>query len=280
MTDERMLEKISKLLAQAEGTSNKAEAEAYSERAQFLAAQYSIDLELARYRQKSKTEREELTTKRIVTGEPNRQYKNRWWVDLFLEIARVNDLRCTIAWDRAAVHAYGYPSDIAVAEMLFASLNTQMVGLCGHALRRGDHKEIGVHGATYRLNFYEAFINEIGRRLQHARRQAMNEQRERDAAAATAQAFAATMEDGSAITEVLDGDEAPVTGALVMVKKQEAVHDFYEKATAGKLSRGGYRSIAPKTVSYGAQAHGRAAGSNASLGARGSLPGPRPSIGQ
>ena len=45
------MDKIGKLLAQAEGTSNEHEAEAFVTRAQELATAYAVDLELARSRQ-------------------------------------------------------------------------------------------------------------------------------------------------------------------------------------------------------------------------------------
>lgn len=275
-----ILEKISKLLAQAEGTTNQVEAEAYTERAQHLAATYSINLELARHRQKSKEQREELTKRRIQVGEPDRQFKNRWWVDLFLEIAATNDLRITISHDRAAVWAYGYPSDTDVAEMLFASLNTQMVSLCGANLKAGVHKAEGIHGATYRLNFYEGFIQSIGHRLYKARADAMREQKLLDAEAA--ELFTPVMEDGSVpeqVTATDSGEAEVVTGALVMVKKKEAVNDYYTKSTAGTLSGRGYRSIRPKTVNYTANAHGTKAGQSARIGAQGALSGGRRALG-
>lgn len=262
-------QKILSLLALIEsGSATMGEIENATEAVQRLASTYAIDIERVRHMQKSKEQREELTSKRINVGEPGRQFKNRWWVDLFLAIARSNDLRCTISYDRSVVTAYGYPSDIRMAELLFVSLNTQMVGQCGAALRRGDHKALGVHGATYRLNFYEGFIQTIDYRLAKARRDVMAEQRARDESAAAL--FAPQMDDGSAMDTVTagdDGSEQPMTAALVMVKKSQAVGDYYKKETDGKLSRGGYRSIRPKTVNHSAAHHGRTAGNNASLGA-------------
>ena len=265
-------DKISKLLAMAEGTTNKDEANAYTEKAQKLATEYAVDLELARARQKTKTQREELTHRRIITGEPGRQFKNRWWVDLMLQVAEVNDLRCTISHDRSVVNAYGYPSDLDVAEMLYTSLNAQMIGGVALDLKTGVHKELGVHGATYRLNFYEAFISTIGSRLYRARREAMADQKMRDDAAAAL--FAPTLDNGDGLDLVAATEDtaAPVTGALVMVKKKEAVNDYYAASTRGTLSRASYRSIQPKTFSGAAQGRGATAANNASLGLGRGLP--------
>lgn len=265
---------IIKLLAQAEGTTNQDEAAAYSAKAQHLASTYAVDMELVRFQQESKEQREELTSKRIQVGEPGRQFKNRWWVDLFGEVAHVNDLEWTVTHDRAWVNVYGYPSDIRMTELLFTSLNTQMVSQCAAALRRGDHRAVGVHGATYRLNFYEAFIATLGVRLRVARRDALAERRQRDEEAGARLRYGQC--DGTCTADCghCKGGGVPATAALVMVKKKERVGDYY-KAHRGVVSRTPYRSIRPKTLSTAAQRHGRDAAERATLGAKAALPGPR-----
>lgn len=260
-----MVEKVGKLLAQAEGTTNQAEAEAYTELAQKLAATYAIDLELARANQKTKEQREEPTTERIVVGESGRRFANRWWVDLMWQVTDSNDVRWTVSGDRAVMWLYGYPSDIEVSKLLFASLNAQMVGGVAHNLKTGVHKELGVHGATYRLNFYEGFIETIGMRLRRARREALLEQKQREEAA-----------------PVTPTDDAPaLTGALVMVKKKERVNDYYDaNNNVPKSSRrtAGYQSIQPKTLNRSAQSDGASAAHAARLSAQGALPGARTAL--
>lgn len=263
------LDKIVKLLHLAENTTNQAEAEAYAEKAQHLASVASIDLEMAYYRQSQKEKREEPTNKRVQTGQPGKKFKNRFWVDLLLEIAEVNDLRCTISYDRSACWMYGYPSDIEVAEILYGSLASQMVEQANASLSRGEHKERGIHGATWRVNFYHGFIEAIGFRLQKARTDAMREQKERDAAVANL---------ASAATPQVAENDLPVTGALVMVKKKEAVNDFYAKETAGKLSRRSYRNDPPQNSSYSAQNAGARAGQAARLGTEKALPGAKKAV--
>lgn len=269
-----MMEKIAKLLAQAESTNIPEEAAAYTEKAQQLATMYAVDIEHARYRAAHKDDREELVTRRVAVGEPGRQHKNRFWVDLALAIARTNDVRCTIAGDNSAIWAYGYPSDIDVLEQLFVSLNVQMVDSCNRALRNGEHKELGVHGRTFRPNFYDGFVKEMDFRLMRARSEALAEKKKRDEEIASR--IAATVAD-------VAGDDAgsqqgEMSTALVMKKKTEAVAEYYKKTNN---ARGSYRTYGATTRNGAAQSLGRTAAQRASLGGgQGSLPGSRKALGK
>jgi hypothetical protein len=279
-----MLEKIAKLLAQAEGTNNPAEAQAFTDKAFALAQAYNIDIAMAKARQKDRGKNEEVETRAIKVGEPGRKFKNMPWVDLFLAIARNNDVRCTIAHDRATVYAYGFPSDIDMCERLFASLNVQMVGQCNTALRDGVHKAQGVHGATFRPNFYVGFGNEISRRLHEARkneleRRAQEEKAEQErfaemiAAAAPSTGF---VEDAGTQAELDSPQEESLSTELVLKAKVEQVDEFYRSKT-GHL-RGGYGGYSPNRSSYSAQGVGREAARKVSIGGAGSLPGARKAI--
>ena len=264
-----ILEKIGKLLAQAEakGTTPD-EAVAFTERAQAIATTYAVDLEMARYAQKSKEQREVPTSERIVVGESGRKYANRWWVDLMDRVCGVNDVRWTVSHDRAVMWLYGYPSDLAVCQLLFASLNTQMVGGVAANMKAGVHKQLGVHGATYRLNFYQGFIYTIGSRLYRARRDALQEQRARDQAVA----------DRLVVQNETTDETVVMTGALVMQRKQDVVGEFYDKNN-GVTTRATYRPIQPKTLSRAATADGATAAKNARLSAPRQLPGERVALG-
>ncbi len=55
--DDRLVDRVGKLLAQAEGTDNEHEAAAFVERAQQLATAYAVDLERARQRQRDRQQR-------------------------------------------------------------------------------------------------------------------------------------------------------------------------------------------------------------------------------
>ena len=263
-----ILDKIGKLLAQAEakGTTPE-EAVAFTERAQAIATTYAVDLEMARYAQKSKEQREVPTSERVVVGVMGRKFANRWWVDLMDRVCDVNDVRWTVSHDRAVMWLYGYPSDLAVCQLLFASLNTQMVGGVAANMKAGVHKTLGIHGATYRLNFYQGFIYTIGSRLHSSRRAALLEQRERDANAAALRS-AETPDDATPV----------LTGALVMQRKQDVVGEFYDKNN-GVTSKRTYRAIQPKTLSRAATADGATAAKNARLSTPKTLPGSRVALG-
>ena len=275
MSNAKMMEKIANLLAHAEAAGTPDEAATYTEKAQQLATMYAVDLAAARYRAATKGDREELITRRVEVGEKGRQHKNRFWVDLWLAIAQNNDIRSTIAHDNSAVWAYGFPSDIDVAEKLFVSLNVQMVGQCNENLRAGVHKDLGVHGRTYRPNFYEGFVQEMTWRLYSARTKALAEQKERDKNAARLIAAAAPPKE---LEEETKADEPAMTGALVMVKKKKEVDEYYRK---NSNARGSYRTYGATTRSSGAQSHGRDAARNANLGGgAGALGGNRKALGK
>ncbi len=260
------LDRIAKLLAHAEACTTPEEAEAYVEKAAHIAAVAAINLELAYAHQAKKEEREEPTVKRVTTGVAGKKFANMRGVDLFGAVAEANDLRYTIAHDRSACWAYGYPSDISVTELLYGSLVTQVRQLGDAALRRGDHKALGVHGATFRINFECGFAREIETRLLRARREARQEQKARDEEISERLVAAAGPVETTA--------SAPaITGELVMIQKKEAVNDYYAATTAGKLSRRSYSGYQPGRVHYGADAAGRAAAKTARLGTEKALPG-------
>ena len=269
-------DKVMKLLAQAEGASTPEEAALYTERAQHIASTYAINMELVRHNQANKEAREEPTHKRITTGEDGRTHANRFNVDLFLSIARANDLKCTIAHDRANVNVYGYPSDIEMTEILFTSLATQMVTTADRSLRNGEHRAQGVHGKTWRSNWYEGFGSQIGTRLSRAKNDAMREQREREAA--TLAELEKFLAPAASAEPAADAADVPVTGELVMIRKAEAVNDYYAKNT-GYL-RGSYRSGGAGTKHYGARAAGSNAANRASLGGSSALAGGGRAIGR
>jgi hypothetical protein len=69
---DRLVDRVGKLLAQAEGTDNEHEAAAFVERAQQLATEHAVDLELARARQRDRQHRgggEPLVQERLAVGQ-------------------------------------------------------------------------------------------------------------------------------------------------------------------------------------------------------------------
>ena len=242
---DRLVDRIGKLLAQAEGTDNEHEAAAFVERAQALATSHAVDLELARARQRERhrhSTAEPLVQERTDIGERGRR-GNRHRVLLYAVVARVNDVLVNVAHDSTYVLGFGHRSDLDVAERLYASLAVQMTAAAQRRLDAGEHRRAGVAGQTWRLSFYDGWVEAVGRRLEQAR----------DRAVAQAVAAAPAPAPGQA------------SAALVLRAKADRVRDFYSSASE---ARGSWRGAATgRTVrSRDAVAAGRADAARADLG--------------
>ena len=239
MTDERVLDKIGKLLAQAEGTDNEHEADAFVTRAQELATTYAVDLELARARQAARRLRaadDAFEQRKLVIGERGKR-GNRQLVVLYLVVAQPNDVMVNVAQDSTFVLGFGYPADLDVVEQLWASLATQMASAAARRLRAGEHREAGVPRSSWRLSFYDGWLAAVQGRLVEARRRAI------------------TKHD---ITTGTTGS------ALVLREKAQRVKAFHDRESQ---ARGSWRAGgSERQVSGSAWSAGHADGRQARLG--------------
>ena len=237
---ERVLDRIGKLLAQAEGTDNEHEADAFVTRAQELATTYAVDLELARARQAArrlKDAEEAFEQRRLAIGERGRR-GNRQLVVLYVVVAQANDVLVNVASDSTFVLGFGYPADLDVVEQLWASLATQMASAAGRRLRAGEHRAAGVAAVSWRLSFYEGWVSAVQERLTAARERALQSH--------------APEGGGSG------------SGALVLRAKAERVKQFHDRASEARGSwRGGNRD---RRVHGGAWDAGQRDGRLARLG--------------
>ena len=245
MSADRLVDRIGKLLAQAEGTDNEHEASAFVERAQQLATAHAVDLELARARQRKRQERggeEPLVQEQVSIGARGKR-GNRHRVLLYSAVARANDVLVNVAHDSTYVLGFGHRTDLEVVERLWASLAVQMTVHAQRRMDRGEHRVAGVAGQTWRLSFYDGWVLAVGERLQAAREQAV----------AAHDQTAAPPEAG-----------AP-SAALVLRDKAVRVHDFYASTSQ---ARGSWRGpwSGRTQVSGRAQAAGQADGARADLG--------------
>jgi hypothetical protein len=237
---ERVLDKIGKLLAQAEGTTNEHEAEAFVSRAQELATHYAVDLELARARQaerRLRAQEDAVEQRTLHVGERGRR-GNRQLVMLYVVVAAANDVLVNVAHDSTFVIGFGYAEDLEVVERLWASLATQMAGAAGRRLRAGEHRAAGVAAVSWRLSFYDGWLHAVQQRLEQARARAL--------AAPVAEAGGGT-----------------VSGALVLRAKAERVKEFHDRASQ---ARGSWRGATDRQVHRGAWRAGEADGRTARLG--------------
>ena len=214
MSEERLLDKIGKLLAQAEGTDNEHEAEAFVTRAQELATAYAVDLELARARQQARRlagVEETFEQRRLTIGGKGKR-GNKQLVFLYLGVAQVNDVMVNVATDSTFVLGFGYPADLDVVERLWASLATQMATAAGRRLRAGEHTAAGVAAVSWRLSFYEGWVHAVQTRLEQARTRALQ--------------------------QPVQG--TGTTGALVLREKAERVRAFHDQESQARGTwRGG-----------------------------------------
>lgn len=241
MTD-RLVDRIGKLLAQAEGTTNEHEAAAFVERAQQLATEYAVDLELARAKQRERQQRgtqEPLVQEQLQVGGKGRR-GNRHRVLLYVVVAAANDVLVNVAHDSTYVLGFGHRTDLEVVERLWGSLAVQMATAAQRRMDRGEHRAAGVAGQSWRLSFYDGFVEAVGDRLRQARERALAQQ-------------------------VLVESGGSTSAALVLLPKAERVKAFYESASQ---ARGSWRGVAAGRTqsSRHARASGRADGQRADLG--------------
>ncbi|WP_132992211.1 DUF2786 domain-containing protein [Gordonia zhaorongruii] len=268
MRDDRLLTRIAGLLRQAEGTDNEHEAEAFMAAAQRLATAASIDLALARSHDGAQRRSVAPITRQIRMGDAGKRGL-RTYVQLFVQIARANDVTCDVASNSTFVIAYGFESDIDTCETLYTSLVIQMVAASDAYLKSGAYKgdtarQVVTRGSGYfrrrvveekplspitaRLNFQSAFAERIGARLQTARDEGRAE--------------AVANESGSA---------ARGSTEIALRDKELEVSSFYRESTS---ARGTWRpSSARSGYSSAARRAGDRAGKRARIGADATLPG-------
>ena len=250
---DRLVDRVGKLLAQAEGTDNEHEAAAFVERAQQLATEHAVDLELARARQRDRQHRgggEPLAQERLAVGQRG-QRGNRHRVLLYTVVASVNDVMVNVSHDSSYVLGFGHRSDLEVVEQLWTSLAVQMAAAAQRRMDVGEHRTAGVSGLSWRLSFYDGFIDAVSARLQRARE--------------------------SAIRQVRPAEQAgEPSAALVLREKSERVKTFYDTASDARGSWRGAWSGRTRS-SRAARDSGRTDGARADLGQpsvrqRGQLP--------
>jgi hypothetical protein len=268
-----ILERIGKLLVQAERTNNEAEQDVFFKTAPELAPNYSVELEVARQAVTNKELRESPVNKRIMIGEKGKPL-NAVFCMLAMEIGLAQGLRFNIAHNSTYVIAFGFPSDIRVTEAMYAHLSHQMVQSCEEYLAKGEwrgemntvfnrrtymYETKPVRKNVARRCFYEAFIERVGRRLREAKR---------EAEAAVAEQL---------VTVAANGETESKSTALVLKGKEVEVRDYYKQTST---ARGSWRGNSGNTCySNVSRTAGAEAGSRARLGGQQSLPGARKGIG-
>ncbi len=272
MRDDKTLTRIAALLRQAEGTDNEHEAQTFMAAAQRLATAAAIDLALARAHDPASRQRTTPVARQVTIGAAGKRGL-RTYVQLFVAIARANEVTVDVAHNSTFVLAYGFDTDIDAVEALYTSLLIQMVAASDSYLKGGEYKgqraarvvrrgsgwrsrrvveHTPLSPITARLNFQSAFAERVGSRLAAARDEAR-------ADAEREQRFV-----GGQSTE------------LALRHKEVEVADFY---TARSTARGSWRpGRAEAGYSEAARSAGDRAGRRARLGEQARLGGPHGAI--
>lgn len=277
-----MLDKIAKILNQAENAGTEEEAAVFTEKAQELATLYGVDLAKARFATKSK----EKTTPIQKTVHIGRGIKGlKTLADLFYAVARANDVKCLFAPNGSRVYAYGFAEDIDVSEAIYASLLTQQAKALEAFKRSGEwmDEKVWIEGygqyvdedgrpttrrenpwaewewvegkwkpqtwRTARLSFQEAYARRIGLRLREAK-ESQEESMVKEEVNDTTLAFGA-LEDTDCST------------ALAVIEKKRAVSEFFDPHQ--KRARGTYEGGHSGASSNSGRTAGRAAADKARL---------------
>jgi hypothetical protein len=168
-----MMERVRKLLTMAESASklgNTAEAESFSQKAEELIQRYAIDVAVLQAKDPNK--REAVTQKRIVFARPYPKPRR-----YLLHYIAMNVGCKYLDTGEASGVLIGHPSDMAVAELMFASLQLQafssMEATCPPA--ETFRYTPGVDRGTWRTSFLYGFGQTVHRRLQASRRKATQE---------------------------------------------------------------------------------------------------------
>lgn len=270
--------RIAAILRQAEATPHRAEAETFMARAQELATRHAIDLALvaARHRADGRPPAEQPEEVTVVVGRPGQRWL-RNYCQLFMAVARANDVSYLLASNSTRMYAHGMPSDITMTVALYESLRAQMVASAEAWMRTGAWKqeqvlrlegrrlsEAPVHWSTAKTSFYEGFVDSVADRLAESRRRA--EQAATVAAADAGRTGATGAPPGASGQDDTPGTDLHST-ALALAAKREQVRAFHEQVTA-RLRPGRWRGndYVPVARSASATRAGQEAGRQAAVG--------------
>lgn len=244
------MDRLAKLIALADRAEGTPEGDLAKQRAIDMSAEINVELAVARAHVAKKEAREEPVAGQVirVNAHGGRPIHRQAMMDLWLAIADGHEIRCTIGSENFYAFAYGFPSDIEIAEKLFAALSLQMITEADVAIKNGEqkwvldtvHRKIGLDARIYRRNFYEGFTRRVAGRLWNARTAAVK------------------------ATDAATGGSATVA----LRDKSIEVDAFYEKETEHLSLRGSYKGLdnSDSRVDDAIRA-GNRAGDRANLGA-------------
>lgn len=241
--DDKLLTKVRRLLAQAEGTPYEAEAETFTAAAQSLMARYRIDRAMLEEAQEGGARRGPGAV-RLSVERPYEQPKAL----LLSVVASANHCRAVWSQEMGFVTVLGHQADRDAVEVLFTSLLVQGTT---SMRREGERRPARSRTRGFRSSFLSGFAVRVGQRLEEASTEAEDE--------ATAELEGAAAASGAAGEKSL---------ALVLRRRDEEVEDLL--AEHFPVTR---RSRTRQVSDRAAFLQGRAAADRADLGVSGRLDG-------
>lgn len=243
--DDKLLTRVRRFLAQAEGTPYEEEAETFTAAAQSLMTRHRIDRAMLEAGDEQTRTRFGPGAVRLTVDRPYEQPK----MLLLHVIAAAN--RCRALWNQPVGFAtvVGHPADRRAVELLFTSLLVQAT--------TAMHRESQARGGAartrgFRSSFLSGFAARIGQRLDEASRATEDDVRTRvDAASADAPT------DGAPRGAAAGDDRL----ALVLRRRDEEVEQLVRDLFPHTV-----RSRSRTISDHAGWMHGRAAADRASLG--------------
>ena len=139
---DKMLDRVSKLLNQAENAGTPEEAATFMAKAQELAAINAIELSVARAHQAKKEKAQEPEERRIQVNPYTRKINRAHFIKLAMHIADVNDISYLIGGRDYTLNCVGFPEDLDVLEAMYTHLAVYMVAECDAALKAGANRQV------------------------------------------------------------------------------------------------------------------------------------------
>ncbi len=156
----KTLDRLSKLLAQAENAGTPEEAATFMEKAQAMSTTTGIELAVARAHQASKERAVPEKNRKVLVNPWQRKYNRKLFAELAMALCAVNDVQYLISGNEYCLFTTGFSTDIDMVEALYTHLQIQMVSEADAALARGDNKELVTAPKRKRVDITPAGIEE------------------------------------------------------------------------------------------------------------------------
>lgn len=169
MGNEKMADKIAKLLAKAEGTTNEHEAATFMAAAQRLMLEHAIEAGML-----AKADPARRTRPIVRTMEFGKNVAGIKALRLLLAgVAQTNRCQCWMSGDRRFMTVAGFEEDVDFVLMLNQSIRIQMATALGVAAK--DPIALMMGGKTFSVNFMFGYVNRTTTRLRAMQRSSQNE---------------------------------------------------------------------------------------------------------